>query len=137
MKPYDEKVVPLDGDGGASSFGEAIAAFVDVHSFPLIVPFTEAFEEEIFDSLKSKPQLVVIGGKASLTQHEAVLTNVAKAFRGDALVVYADSASDDSHGLVDYFRVERGEVPCGARGGMRMAQRDERYKHAKSVSDAR
>ena len=89
---------------------EALEDLIATHSLPLVVPFTEAYEEEIFASLTTRRQLIAIGSARAREANEAMLRAIAKTFRGDLIVVFADTASDDSHGLVDFFRMERGEA---------------------------
>ena len=116
LKPFDERAAalpPTDADGAKLS--EALASFVRAHTLPLIVPFTERYEETLLEGSNSatRKQLIVYGTRAALSSRQAALRAVAMAFRGLATVVFADVSSDESDGLLEYFNIERANLEGG------------------------
>ena len=83
----------------------ALSELVTHHVLPPIVPFTEAYEDEIYAGAITA-QLVVVGSKASLAEQRTTLEGVARAFKGEALVIFADVEDDASDGLLAFFDVE-------------------------------
>ena len=87
----------------------ALDTFVTRHVLPLIVPFTEAYEDEIYAGAVTR-QLVVIGSKAAMAARRVTLEAVARSCRGEALVVFADVDDDATDGLLAFFDIAQPEA---------------------------
>jgi protein disulfide-isomerase A1 len=119
LKPFDGRAAAMPPPAGGD--GEALAAalgdFVRSHRLPLIVPFTERYEAALLEGgSEVAMQLVVFGTRAALDARDGALRAVAKAFRGQACVVFADVESDASDGLRELFDLERSGFAAGVDG---------------------
>ena len=112
VKPHDERLAimpPLaEGFRDPEALTASLSELIRQHVLPLIVPFREEYEDELFEGAASK-QLIVFGTQGAFAKAEALLRRVARAYQGQAYIVFADVDDDNSDGLVEFFRVTADE----------------------------
>ena len=89
LKAHDERAVsmpslpPRDAADG-EALEAAVHELVTAHHLPLIVPFTEQYEEALSDGSSSgtEKQLLVFGTRSALSVHQAAIKATATSFRG-------------------------------------------------------
>ena len=115
LKAHDERfavsyrllgdVDDASSEAAAAALSGALDELVSRHALPLLVPFTDDFEDALYSG-PIRTQLIVFGTGEMLAAATATLEAVAAAHRGRAAVVLADIDIDASDGLMVYFKLD-------------------------------
>ena len=130
VKPHDERLAchpPADltasAAAAAARFADGVSGLVAAHQLPIVVPFTEAYEEALYGGAV-RHHIVVLGARSAFESRLPSLRAVGLALRGVALVITADTDDGAADGLRDFFRLgegagaaEGGGAPEGSGGG--------------------